>query len=139
MRVVEQRAWLVRLVVPSGGMGAAFVFDENHVLTCAHVVEECGASGPGDSVSVDFPLLGKACSAVVLEEGWRPACGSAGDVALLELVDPPAGIRPVRLRALKSSSGRSFAAYGFPEGYEEGRWSEGRVGREAGLEWVQLE
>lgn len=139
MDALEQRAWLARAVWAGGVAGAGFAVDETHVVTCAHVVEKCGASGPGDRVRVEFPLIGRDCEAVVLEDGWRPASGSAGDVAVLELVDPPAGIVPVPLRSFESAAGRSFAAYGFPEGYEDGRWSDGRVGMAAGLEWVQLE
>src|SRR5215475_6735360 len=93
----ESRSWLARVWSGSEARGAiigtAFAIDQRHLLTCAHVVEDAGAKGPGDRVFVDFPLLGSRGSwAVVLEDGWRPVPGteeaaSAGDTAVLELED----------------------------------------------------
>jgi hypothetical protein len=52
----EQRAWLGRVSCRRGMIaGAAFAIDSEHVLTCAHVVRDAGAEGPGGEVWVDFP------------------------------------------------------------------------------------
>ncbi len=141
MGSLEERAWLAR-VLDAGGtaVGAAFAVDRNHVLTCAHVVKAAGAGGPGDTVSVDFPRLGGAkCDAEVLVEGWAPEAGTAGDVALLELKDPPEGLCPVALRSLRSLDRLAFSAHGLPEGLPDGVWTRGSLGMGVGEEWVQLE
>jgi WD40 repeat protein len=57
----------------------------------------------------------------------------------LRLKDPPAAIAPVPLRSLGSLANAPFTAYGFPEGYDDGVSIEGKLGRAAGLEQVQLE
>jgi WD40 repeat protein len=138
--LLEDRAWLARVLGPGGMVvGAAFAVDHDLLLTCAHVVADAGANGPGDLVSIDFPLLRVGCEAEVLAEGWRPARGTAGDVALLRMKDAVGGVRPAPLRLLGSLAGASFVAYGFPEGYDDGLWTKGRLGMNVGLEWVQLE
>ena len=140
MGILEERAWLARVRSPGGEVvGAAFAIDAEHLLTCGHVAQDGGAAAPGDVVSVEFPLLGAGSDAEVLAEGFRPAADSSGDIALLRLKTPPEGLRPVRLRSLGSLAGVSFAAYGFPDGYDDGLSTHGEVGFAAGLEWVQLE
>ena len=122
-------------------MGAAWAIDDEHLVTCAHVVLDAGASGPGGRVQVDFPMLRAGCEAEVLEEGWAPARdgGMAGDVALLGLVDPPAGVAALPLRSLRYLDGIDFTAYGFPEGYDSGNITSGKLGKAVPLERVQLE
>ena len=140
MGKLEERAWLARVLGPVGVVGAAFAVDGEHVMTCAHVVQAAGADGPGDVVSVEFPQLGQAeCAAEVLVEAWAPEAGTAGDVALLRLKDPPAGVAAVVLRRVRSLDGVAFSAYGFPEGLPDGVWARGTLGLGVGDEWVQLE
>lgn len=55
----QERAWLARIRSTDGQIfGAGFAVSDTHVATCAHVVIAAGATGPGDRVRVDFPLLG---------------------------------------------------------------------------------
>jgi trypsin-like peptidase/AAA ATPase-like protein len=145
----QKRRWLAR--VWAGGesrteiMGAAFAIDERHLLTCAHVVEEAGATKPGTKVYVDFPLVhGAGCWAKVLESGWSPTPGpdepaSAGDLAVLELLDPPVPIEALPLRRRESYKGLSFSSYGFPPSHPESDAAHGRLGLMVGLQWVRLE
>ena len=140
MSVLQDRLWLARVLRADGAVvGGAFVVHSGHLVTCAHVVQDAGAEGPGDIVAVDFPSLGEADEAEVLTEGWRPEDGSAGDVALLRLARTHAGTRPVPLRSARSVTGRRFVAYGFPDGYEDGVTTQGTAGMEVGREWLQLE
>ena len=139
-RAVEERAWLGRISSVGGVIcGAAFVVDGEHAVSCAHVVQEAGAEGPGGTVRVDFVVLGEGCEALVLEEGWAPDAEMAGDHALLRLIDPPDGVRVLPLRSVRSLDGVDFTAYGFPQGYDTGVNTEGRLGKAAGLERAQLE
>lgn len=139
----EDRGWLARVSSPSGIVkGAAWTIDGEHLVTCAHVVLDAGADGPGGKVWVDYPLLGTGCEAVVLEEGWAPVAeegGMAGDLALLRLTEQPAGLEALPLRSLRSLDGLHFSAYGFPEGYDSSLDTEGRLRKAVGLERVQLE
>ena len=145
----EKRRWLAR--VWAGGesrrqiMGAAFAIDERHLLTCAHVVEDAGAAKPGTRVYVDFPLVrDAACWATVLESGWSPTPGpseptSAGDIAVLELLDPQFPVEALPLRRRESYKGLSFCSYGFPAAHPESDAAHGRLGLMVGLQWVRLE
>src|SRR5438067_9442375 len=92
----EQRRWLGRVRSADAAhaiVGACFAVDPRHLLTCAHVVHDAGAAGPGDRVWVDFPLRGSHGGwATVSDDGWRAVPtdadeASAGDVAILRLAD----------------------------------------------------
>jgi hypothetical protein len=146
--VFEQRSWLAR--VWSGGnsqsqiVGTAFAVDNQHLLTCAHVVMGAGVNGPGQQVSVDFPLLGKRSRALVIEDGWRPVprdgdSQSAGDVAVLRLDDASLALDPLPLRRRESYKGLSFSSYGFPISNPESDAAHGRLGLRVGQDWVRLE
>src|SRR4051812_12060417 len=142
-QVWEDRGWLAR--VRSSGRdgriwGTGFAVTGDRVVSCAHVVKEAGAAGPGGRVFVDFPLLDDAgCWAVVLHEGWAPEDGTRGDTTLLELEDPPSGLLPVPVRAVRSLRSRQFSSYGVPEGYDDSVEVTGTLAGPAGKEWQQLE
>jgi Trypsin-like peptidase domain/NACHT domain len=147
--IFEVRSWLAR--VWSGGearmkiIGTAFVIDGSHLLTCAHVVQDAGARGPGGRVYVDFPLLkSKGTWAEVLPEGWRPIppaddAQSVGDTALLQLEVPIPGFEPLPLRSRPSYKGLRFACYGFPTSNPESEAAHGSLGLNVGLEWLRVE
>ena len=139
----EDFAWLARVSSKNRSVkGAALAIDGKHLVTCVHVVQDAGPSRPGEYVRVDFPVLGKGCEAVVLEECWAPAGdgGMAGDLALLQLAEPPVGLEALPLRSLRSLDGLDFTAYGFLCGFEStGISTHGTLGKAVGLERVQLE
>jgi WD40 repeat protein len=142
--VFDGRRWLARVRIgPKGAIcGAALAIDDEHVLTCAHVVAAAGAQGPGASVFVDFPLLkGAGCWADVLDDGWAPPPEreTTGDTALLRLREGVPGLIPVPLRRLRSVDGHTFSCFGFPKGFGEGLSTEGGLGKPVGQEWVKLE
>jgi Trypsin-like peptidase domain len=137
---LERRAWLARIrrAKDSEISGAGFAVDGCHVITAAHVVHDAGAR-PGDHVYVDFPLLGaRGSSAEVLEDGWALPEANHGDHAVLELDDPPAGIQPVTIRAIRSLDGHAFTAYGFTRGYPDSIPATGHAGQAASIEWISL-
>ncbi|WP_433598966.1 S1 family peptidase [Nocardia sp. CA-135953] len=141
---LESRGWLARVSGSPGGpiCGAGVAVDSRHVLTAAHVVQDAGATGPGEHVFIDFPLLqssrssGRSSQAEVLPEGW--ALPDLGDHALLRLVDPPADITPAPLSTTISLDGHPFTAYGFPTGYDYSVPSSGTIGKASSLMWVAL-
>ncbi|HYT09834.1 MAG TPA: trypsin-like peptidase domain-containing protein, partial [Mycobacteriales bacterium] len=122
--------------------GAGFLVGlDGLVATCAHVVSGAG-SGPGSTVTVDFPMPGRTLPALVLAEFWRDA--AADDVALLRLAEPaPAGARPLSLKRVRGSTGNRFVTYGFPpELGDRGLYGYGIVGDltrdRAGIALLQL-
>lgn len=139
----ENCAWLARVSSSDDRViaGAAWAIDCEHLVTCAHVVQDAGALGPGGKVWVHFPVLRVGCVAEVLEDGWAAPRdgGMAGDVALLRLLEPSIGTEGLPARSLHSLDGRDFSTYGFPEGYDSGFNISGTLGKAIPTERVQLE
>ncbi|WP_406634109.1 serine protease [Amycolatopsis sp. WGS_07] len=137
-----RRRWRVRLRDRSGGIcGAGTMLDEDHVLTCAHVVERAG--GPDTDVLVDFvglPGTPVATGRVVPEAWVPPGRDERGDIAVLRLAERVPGSLGAPLYRMPLSYGQAVCAYGFPEGADEGLWTFGEVAGEGGpgCEWVQL-
>jgi hypothetical protein len=134
---------LARVASPVGEVsGAAFLVDKQHLVTCAHVVLDAGASQPGDIVDLDFPVLGEKATATVLEEGWSPpgdGPDTVGDTALLSLNGTVVGTEAILIRSRASIRGVDFDAYGFPSGFSHDVPSDGTVGVAVGKEWITLE
>ncbi|HSH61573.1 MAG TPA: hypothetical protein VK988_18385 [Acidimicrobiales bacterium] len=81
----EERRWLARVRHPRGTItGAAWLVDDRHLVTCAHVVTDADGA-PGTTVRVEFPLLDDAVprDATVLPQSWVPPAGTEGDIAVL--------------------------------------------------------
>lgn len=138
MSVFEERRWLARVESATGSVvGGAFAIDGAHLLTCAHVVEAAGGR-PGGAVTVRFLLYeDTARQATVLTEGWVPADGTRGDVAVLRLEQPP-GAAALPLHAGGVAFDARFGSYGFPAGYDDSVDVDGRIGRPVGHEWLRL-
>ncbi|WIX75179.1 trypsin-like peptidase domain-containing protein [Amycolatopsis carbonis] len=114
----ERRRWRVRLRDHGGRIhGAGTMLDEDHVLTCAHVVEDAG--GPEAELSVDFVGMresGGTVAKVVPGAWFPPARDERGDIAVLRLANRQPGslaaplhrMLPARLgpRALVAGSDR---------------------------------
>src|SRR6266566_2725251 len=139
---------LVRIHTVEGRVvGAGFLVDERHILTCAHVV--AGALGLADDipekpqaqVTFDVPRVapGQLLTARVVL--WRPQRTDGGDdIAGLELLDdPPHGAQAAPLAQVEDLWDHSFRAFGFPRGQDTGVWATGRLlGRQV-TNWVQIE
>jgi Trypsin-like peptidase domain/NB-ARC domain len=122
--------------------GVGFVVADQHIMTCAHVVNfamDRGRlnqvmPGPHELVQVDFPILGGSADGMVLNcrvVAWTPppvAGVFGGDVAALQLLDStlPPGARPARLMDPGSARYAQVAVFGYPEYPEprpEGGWA----------------
>ncbi|MFD0773692.1 trypsin-like peptidase domain-containing protein [Streptomonospora algeriensis] len=133
----------------TGICGGGVLITPEHVLTCAHVVENALGQPhglphpPGGSLTVEFPLLApnQPVECRVEDHGWFPLDGQRGDLAVLRVASTlPKEARPAPLRARPRLQGR-VQVYGHPENGESGRWATatavGPSGR--GGEWVQLD
>ncbi|MBC6458157.1 trypsin-like peptidase domain-containing protein [Actinomadura sp. HBU206391] len=107
--------WRARIETESGRvLGAGFLVDSTHVLTCAHVVVGL------DFAHVSFPGVTAGLPAKVVQcTGWAKV-GDEGDVAVLELATPVA-IAPARFAPLDAlrASATELGAYGFPRKKED--------------------
>jgi len=134
------RPWSVRILGSRGVSGAGVLLDDQHILTCAHVV---GQHEP-EPFAVDFPAIagGGVLRAEVIEGGWFPVeADERGDVAIARLLDPlqpGAAPAPLGRRAARDTPVR---IYGYPQGIDTGVWATARLDEAAGpgAEWVQLE
>jgi tetratricopeptide (TPR) repeat protein len=147
---LELQQSIIRIHGPDGRpCGAGFLVTEREALTCAHVV---GAAlgvdadtdqGPAESITIDFPHIHaeerrSITASVVL---WLPrAVDGDGDIAVLRLTeDPPVGARPARLVIADELWGHEFRAFGFPTGFDAGRWASGRLLASQGTRWIEIE
>ncbi|KUM95145.1 hypothetical protein AQI88_18210 [Streptomyces cellostaticus] len=151
--------------VHGGPRGVGFLVTDDLAFTCAHVVS--AALGLPDrvqpsaaaEVAVDLPLAhapaapGPSAPGTPADPGpvsvhrarariahWVPAQDSgAGDIAVLQLVSPLPGARPVRLVEADDTWGHPARAFGFPAGRPGGAWHSGVLrDRQAGG-WVQAD
>ncbi|MEU6408884.1 P-loop NTPase fold protein [Microbispora sp. NPDC046933] len=109
--------------------GAGVLVAADLVLTCAHVIARGSNEQPG-TVLVDFPFLrtGPLRASVHF---WAPQVPGSepgtGDLAVLRLERSlPPDVRPVEFAAA-APPGLQVSAYGFPRGYQDGRWASGRT------------
>jgi hypothetical protein len=128
-------------------VGAGFLVDDQHVVTCAQALRiPATGARPDGSVLVDFPAAGMAepGSAAVRPDGWIPiGADDRGDVAVLQLQgDPPAGVEPAPLRQPSSLTEHRISTLAIRTGSSMasgpmGR-CRGRVVRSAsGCSWTQ--
>jgi uncharacterized protein YoaH (UPF0181 family) len=151
VREAEHQPWRAAIHNPDGRVvGAGFLVDQQHVLTCAHVVADAlgvAASGPRPHgrVLVGFPAVGLAepLPADVHPDGWTPiGADDRGDVAVLVLqVAPPPGTKPAPLRQPSGLAGHRISTFGYPRKVEYGEWAHGVASGPGGPggQWVQLD
>ena len=114
----ERPGWLVRVLNVGGRtQGGGILVDDEHILTCAHVVMDAiyPETNPFDHhLQIDFPALAAdPVQATVLREGWSNP--GAGDTAVLALAGaPPSGAAWAPLRNLTTVDGHPFRVPGFP-------------------------
>ena len=138
----------VRVLDAAGeAVGAGFVVGPRQVATCAHVVAAVLGGDPGSpqplagTVRVDLPLLPVAHASDAVVATWRaidPATG-VGDIAILELADPPPGARTPPLYRPDRLWGHRFRVLGFPPGMQDGVWAAGELRDRQGTRWLQLQ
>ncbi|MBA2813029.1 trypsin-like peptidase domain-containing protein [Streptomyces sp. KM273126] len=124
--------WRVRVDDEEGTpCGAGVLLDDQHVLTCAHVVRNAGAA-PGGATS-HVRISSVACrpewtrTAHVAPGTWVHQHGTQrGDVALLEL-DEPAGCGTRTTLWKAPISGGTVRVYGFPRAEPFGMGADARL------------
>ncbi|GHH89841.1 nSTAND1 domain-containing NTPase [Streptomyces capillispiralis] len=143
-------AGTVRLWDGDGGSaGTGFLLGDGLVLTCAHVV--CDALGrprdtevlAGTRVTVDMPLLagpgvpGHGLEAEVAH--WVPIREDrSGDVAVLRLLGPAPGARPLPTSLSRRLWEHGSRLVGFTGRSDRPVWQRGSLLGPAGKGWVQL-
>lgn len=150
----EHPLGLIRLRSTNGPVvGAGFLIDQHHILTCAHVVNASlnrpplSSQRPGteDIINLDFrvPRGWFPAQAVLAEGGWHPLDGHRGDVAVLIVVSetPPSSTPAILSPLMTLRDTVPFDTEGFPAGHDDGIGAHGSILRRlsVGVEWVQLE
>ncbi|MCZ4589594.1 serine protease, partial [Rhodococcus opacus] len=140
---------LVRFSMGTRPVGAGFIVDDQHIVTCAHVVNASlgraliAAERP-DTVGPVTALVDREWIPVEVEvvaEGWIPLTeDKRGDVAVLKMIaGRPEGVSAVPLRRPHQTEDRRFAVQGFPDGTLIGATGVIRTQLTIGQEWIQLE
>ncbi|MDT0572979.1 trypsin-like peptidase domain-containing protein [Streptomyces sp. DSM 3412] len=137
---MRSASWNARIEC-GGSIGAGFLINAHHVLTCAHVVKD------SDRHQVSVTFAGgddmQHAGRVVARGDWDGTPTSQGDVAVLELVRP-ANLTPARFAAPSDAFGDpppKLLAHGFPRHNRRGTLTEYRTTADQLLdsEWIQLE
>ena len=130
--------------------GAGVLIADRHFMTCAHVVGNVTDDISRDDVFVDFPLMpGNPMFRTRVSHLVPPAddlsFGEPEDICVLKLLPGqalPEAARPARFiesfdfQALQNNTMRMC---GFPEGFEDGDYVEGRLMGMTGRGWVQMD
>jgi formylglycine-generating enzyme required for sulfatase activity len=89
--------------------GTGFILTPSLAVTCAHVVQACGA-GLGDRVRLSFQAGGEPMEAEVLADGYH----QDADIAFLRLsASLPSGVTPAILSIARD--GARIRAFGYPD------------------------
>jgi WD40 repeat protein len=138
-------------------VGLAFLVTDELAVTCAHVVSaalgtaEDERPGTFARLRVDLPLLPAGAEDTSTEasiEHWVPSEDSGGrdattaapgDVAVLKLVAPLPGARPIRLVEAQDVWEHPARAFGFPAGRSGGVWHSGLLRSRQANGWVQVD
>jgi len=119
---------LVRISGPYGPVGAEFVVDDTHIVTCAHVINAAldldlrAAERPqtlaGVEVHVRVARTWARVEVVLDPDGWAPLTDNhRGDIAVLTMTHGrPAGAGVVPLQRPDPAEDHLFRCQGFPTG-----------------------
>jgi V8-like Glu-specific endopeptidase len=139
--------WSARVLDSDGRLcGSAFLVDNNHALTCAHVVlaahhlDHNTQARPGNTdVRLHFDSLNTECDASVEEGPWVPReKDGSGDLAVLTLPRPPSGGRPVALWHLPDRLGTKVWLRGHTADRPTGANATARSTGPFGSRWTQV-
>ena len=142
---------LVRISGPYGPVGAGFVVDDTHIVTCAHVINAAldldlrAAERPqtlaGVEVHVRVARTWARVEVALDPDGWAPLTDDhRGDVAVLTMTPGrPADAGVVPLQRPDPAEDRLFRCQGFPTGTLMAAGGRIRAGTTIGEEWVQVE
>lgn len=135
VRAAEGHGWRLRLRAGGRILGAGILIAPDRALTTAHTLER--ADGALTADYVDYrgtvaPSRARPLPGCVKPCGAEPA---DGDVALLSLDPPRAGVRPAPLRRNLHYTGAKVRIGGFPERGDEGLWVRAEVDGPYGAWW----
>ncbi len=107
------------------------------IVTCAHVAAAAVGRtnyqqivhAPKEPIAIDFPFSHQRSELTAQVIGWTPyRANQAGDIAILQFSDPlPLDVQPATLTLKTNLWKKPFRAYGVPEKYPNGVWSDGEV------------
>src|SRR5262249_41507149 len=109
--------WLARLWGAGIPLGAGFLVDDRHVMTCAHVVSDVLPNAPAGLLTMDFPAwrdLGLV-EGTVAPDAWFPVDRQEqGDLAVIRLdATLPTGMRRAPMRASAATGDHRVRFHGF--------------------------
>jgi predicted ATPase len=138
--------WLARLWDGDVPVGAGFLVDERHVLTCAHIIAGMLTDPPAGLVTLDFPAwpgLTKL-TVEVAPGGWFPVDDrEGGDLAVLTIsVELPGAMTRAPLRQPGSTLDHRFRCHGFSSRLPGGKDAVGVLrgpGGSGHWEWIQMD
>ncbi|CAK8724116.1 hypothetical protein GCAAIG_14100 [Candidatus Electronema halotolerans] len=160
MRSLSLDSALVRILIddrsPRESKGAGFLVTPQHVITCAHVVNDAlglpqrAVEQPDLPLLFDFPLLAGQPFVQAKILRWFPvqedsAIGELEDIAVLELLPDsplPAGAQPAPLVVPDEKEHVFFAwkvrMFGFPSFAPDGTWANGVLQGLTGKGWAEI-
>ena len=121
-------------------VGAGFLLGDQHVMTCAHVLDDAlfrrkgTREAPEAHVTLDLPFLG-ACDPRGTVVAWfpmlQPGSGEPGrlsDIAVLKLGAPvPGGLENRMALLADPGEGTAFRTFGFPVGNDNSVLADGKL------------
>lgn len=129
-------------------VGAGFLVNQYHLLTCAHVVTAAlgivtnTQQSPDGIIEVDFPLIAPGQKVKAKVVFWQPVNPgqSKEDIAGLHIQDTlPTGVSPVQLVTTSDYWQHKFRIFGFPQGHDTGVWADGELRDIQATRWIQIE
>jgi V8-like Glu-specific endopeptidase len=130
-------------------IGTGFLISPHRLLTCAHVViQALGIEKiteiPQDPIKFDFPRYLPLTAKVVF---WQPCSSSeienaqyGEDIAVLEIIEPRSFAETVlNLLSIDTNEKQQINIFGFPEGYNNGVWTENKFRDLIFNGWLQMD
>ena len=117
-------------------IGAGFLVNQYHLLTCAHVVTAAlgiptnTQESPDGTIELDFPLIAPGQQVAAKVVFWQPVNpGQRGeDIAGLQINQTlPMGVSPVQIVKTSEYWQHQFRIFGFPQGHDAGVWASGEL------------
>ena len=136
---------MVGVLLGTDVLGAGFLIDPRHVITCAHTVNDVlgrdrhDEEQPREELELNFPFADRRRNVKADVVAWRPVGGGHNDIAVLHLKDhPPPSARPVRIIPADLVTGHRFVAWGFPLENAGEMFAEGIIQRRRGDDRIQV-
>ncbi len=134
-------------------VGAGCLIMNQYILTCAHVVADAlniphnTVEVPTSKIFVDFVQIAPNIRLSTQIVFWNPVCSDekkvdrrGEDIVILEIIELiPQKASPARLASINNPWGRKFRVFGFPVGFDDGKWASGVLRDKVGNGLIQIE